>query len=231
MKINPDHVFYSRGYTEWNILQSTVNALKEFKSKLIDGNYCPNVLIYAHDDNIDVIDKYRDSMSREDFFNRCAINIQFFVRTIRLRNLTNDFISENNILPYHISLINRLYLDEVYAYDWGLSGDNGIIVSADKRPFGNSYIEGDILDELAKYFHFNDAYLRFTRLSTWGIYGEVINIFPKLVKLFPMEFRNFTSIDWIAAKNLNSLQSEYYNHNWAPSISEFRDLKIDQILN
>ena len=59
----------------------------------------------------------------------------------RLCKIPNDFIKRHKIKPYHISLIRRMYFDY----------DNYEIYLNYKRPYGNSYVLGDIADEFLSY--------------------------------------------------------------------------------
>lgn len=219
MKIREDDIFYAFGkYSQWNIGESYVNAIKEFKWTKQVGYYVEYNICISMEDNLDIIKKYNNTkLSNEDFFNRCMINLQFFVRLVNIKDLSSKFIKDNNIKDYHIKLINRTYFDE----------DDNKIISGDKRPFGNSYMIGDIAEVVDPENNETHDYLE----NKYGhIYNEVMDLIIKLSKIFPVRFRNLIYCGRGESVKLNSMQKEYYNHNWCPDISEFRDIIIDNII-
>lgn len=238
-RINSDDLFYSYSpYTNWHISENIVNAIKEIKWSYKEGCYCDKVLATVESDNIDIVEKYRGELSSSDFYNRCGLALQFFTRHILFEDLNQDFIEKNNVKEYHIKLINKLYFDKREyrdCFDDELAPYNSIVIStADKRPFGNSYIEYDIYEIIEPRSFLNDYDDEVDindelRKKCWRSYDEMLEILILLCKEFPMEFRNFDRIS--RKKTYPDYQSKYVNHNWIPSISEFRDIKLNKILN
>lgn len=234
-RINSEDLFYSYSpYENWYISENIVNAIKEIKWSYKEGCYCDKVLATVESDNIDIVEKYRDKLSSSDFYNRCGLALQFFTRHILFEDLSQDFIEKNNVKEYHIKLINKLYFDEGQYYNWfddELAPDDSIVIStADKRPFGNSSIEYDIFEIIeAKRTNIDPYESDEVRKKCWTSYDEMLEILILLCKEFPMKFRNFDRIS--RKRSYPDYQSKYGNHNWIPSISEFRDIKINKILN
>jgi len=241
-RINSDDLFYSYSpYTKWHISENIVNAIKEIKWVCKKGYYCAKILATVESNNIDIVEKYRGELSSSDFYNRCGLALQFFTRHILFEDLSQDFVEKNNVKEYHIKLINKLYFDEGQYYNWfddELAPDDSIVIStADKRPFGNSSIEYDIYEIIdpkiacrpphgaLQEYDVNDEVYK----KCWNSYDEMLEILILLCKEFPMEFRNFDRVS--REKVYPDYQSKYVNHNWIASISEFRDTKINKILN
>lgn len=236
-RINSEDLFYSYSpYKNWHIPENVVDAIKEINWEFKEGSYCDRVLVTIESNNTDIVEKYRDKLSPSDFYNRCGLAIQFLTRHIRFEDLDADFIEKNNIQKYHLDLINKLYFDEgqyQYWFDDELAPDNSIIIStADKRPFGNSSIEYDIIETIdpktdyERSPHENEE----IRKKCWIAYDEMLEILIQLLNQFPMRFRNF---DRVSKEKVlyPDYQAKYYSHNWIPSLSEFRDIKINQILD
>lgn len=236
-RINSEDLFYSfSNYKNWYIPENIVDAIKEINWEFKEGVYCDKVLVTIESNNADIIEKYRGKLSSSDFYNRCGLAIQFFTRHIRFEDLDADFIEKNNIQKYHLDLINKLYFDEGTYQDWfddELAPDNSIIIStADKRPFGNSSIEYDIfeiIDPIRARSDIDPYENEDIRKKCWVIYDEMLEILIQLLNQFPMSFRNFERIS--KEKVYPDYQKKYFNHNWTPSLSEFRDIKINQILD
>ena len=240
-RINAEDLYYSYSpYSNWHISENIVNAIKEIKWSYKEGHYCDKVLAAVEIDNIDIVEKYRGVLSSSDFYNRCGLALQFFTRHILFEDLSSGFIEKNNVKEHHIKLINKLYFDEGQYYNWfddELAPDDSIVIStADKRPFGNSSIEYDIFHStyLRERFNYESSKVdpyenEEVRKECWVLYDEMLDILIELCKEFPMEFRNFDRIS--REKVYPDYQSKYANHYWIPSISEFRDIKINKILN
>lgn len=216
-----DDIFYTRGqYSNWYIDEVYVKAIREFRWTKEPGYYLEYNICISMDDNLDIIQKYNNTgLSNEDFFNRCIINLQFFVRLVNIKDISPEFIKDNNIMDYHIKLINMTYFDEDI--------DNSKIVSADKRPFGNSNMIGDIAWVVDP--DYDENYEELER-KYGHIYDEVMELIIKLSKLFPIRFRSLIYCSSNDIGKLTSNQREYYKHNWCPDISEFRDIIIDEII-
>ena len=225
--IDFDDFFYSRSqYLNWEITDKIISAMKELKSSYYEGGYVEKGIHWLVESNFDVLDKYRGNIDRNAFMSHIGVSMQLLTRTVRM----SDVVSYNSeIHNYHIELINRLYIDHDIQ-------DNAIY-TADKRPFGNSFIEGDIFDHYLKdeYERANeeDKDMEFRdihRNDSDRVYNEVLELAKFIIQTCPIRFRNFTYYGYDKDK-LNKSQLEYYNHSWAPSVSEFRDLKISEILS
>jgi hypothetical protein len=223
-RIDHDIIFYGFDtIKKWNISEDVVNTIKKIKWKSEEGCYT-KILVSTEIDNIDIIKNYCGEFNSSDFYNRVSIGIQFLTRHIRFHDLDEDFIKNNSIEQYHIDLINRLYFDEEF--------DDFVIISTpDKRPFGNSSIEYDILDVLYPGQKDSDKRRKEEIEKCWIVFDEMFNILIKLFKEFPMEFRNFVSFNNVEFDKISLEQKSYYSHGWAPCISEFREIKINNILN
>jgi hypothetical protein len=236
-RINSEDLFYSfSNYKNWYIPENIVDAIKEINWEFKEGSYCDRVLVTIESNNTDIVEKYRKDLNSSDFYNRCGLAIQFFTRHIRFEDLDADFIEKNNIQKYHLDLINKLYFDEGRYQDWFddelAPGNSTIISTADKRPFGNSSIESDIftiIDPIRARGDIDPYENENIREKCWIIYDEMLEILIQLLNKFPMSFRNFERIS--KEKVYPDYQKKYFSHNWIPSLSEFRDIKINQILD
>lgn len=237
-RINSSDLFFTDSqYKNWYLPENVVNAIKEIKYVFKEGTYCDRVLATIESDNIEVIEKYRDKLSSSDFYNRCGLALQFLTRHTFFEDLSQEFIEKYNVKKYHISLINKLYFDEGQYQDWfndELAPDGSIIISTgDKRPFGNSSIEYDIIKIIEPKKDLDLYGNEELRKKCWIVYNEMLEILIEICKEFPMKFRNFDRIS--RGKSYPDYQHKYfnhnYNHNWIPSLSEFRDIKINQILD
>lgn len=239
--IRPEELFYSKSsILDWEIEENQVRVIKKLKVQYREGAYCPKIITIRQADNSDIIDEYRGDVSSSDFFNLICINLQFFTKHINIENLTDDFIKENNIKNYHLLLINRIYFDEDPDYVEPDQINSGMVINnGDKRPFGNSHIVGDILEVVnykiySKEWDDNDIYNgESIQNMCWRIYNEVVTIIPKIMHIFPMSFRNFEKIPvyGVGSRKWTNDQIKYSNGSWFPSISEFREKKINEILD
>lgn len=225
-RISEEDMFYSRSkYQNWHIDDDIVNALKEFKSSHYEGAYVEFGIEYRKSDNIDIIKKYSDNSLI--FLNRCFLAIQFLTRFVKLSDIDSKYISDNQINKNHIQLLNNLYFsesDEIEEYD------GYAIQTADKRPFGNSSYEYDILNIMQpnhdREYDLSDNWRESPeRKIAQESYKKVMDLAKHVISTFPIKFRNFEYA--YDARNLtNRNQIEYHNHNWTPAISEFRDISM-----
>ena len=228
-QFSPEEIFYRGNPSSWHINENCVMALKELIPSYYEGGYVDQGVEYRKTDNEHIIEKYRGSTDSENFMIQCHIAAQFMVRTMRLKDFPQELVQNFAIKDYHISLINRLYYDGIQ-YD-----DYSIMNTADKRPFGNSYMIGDVYEELQRlgYEEPDDSGESLSKEQEdklYKIYEEVIEISKMLLKEFPMYFREFQFCDYKSRDKLSTFQVEYYEHNWSPDISEFRDKQIEKIL-
>jgi hypothetical protein len=228
MIVKPGEFFYSFAkHSKWHISQDSVLAIKELKPVFYEGYYVDRVLSFRIDDNESILDKYRGKLSRTEFMSHIGINIQLLLRTVKMENIPPYFIHKMNLQDYHIKLLNRFYIDfNDYEQD--------AIDSGDKRPFGNSSIESDIVEIWKPEINELDDYGSFyedNRDKIWQIYNDVLDLAVLVISKFPMDFRNFIKVEYPQIESLPDFQRKYYNHTWAPDISEFRDIKIEKLLS
>ena len=214
-------------YPTWIISDNVLNALKEFKFKYIKGYYLEKNLVINFENNLSIIDKYKGDLSPEIFFNHCYISIQLLVRYFRYDDLDTNFISKYNIKEYHLNMINRLYFNE---YLEG-STPKGIYLD-DKRPLGNSNIIDDIVSEVNP--ELVEEEYELTEKEENEYFDKFYQALDILIKLFSeqrIKFTNFVYSNFEDKKKLTKEQLNYYRDNWTPCKSEFREIKLNEILN
>lgn len=201
----------------WVITQNIVDSLKELNHTFEQGGYVEKKLCYLLEDNHSILDKYRGELQREEFLSHIRISQQLIIRMIRPGDIPNSVFLDLNIkdseIPEYYRLFGNLYID---FDEWTLDR----IETGDKRPFGNSHIEGDIS------FVFGDK----PSGELWKIYDNILELAIWVFKNYPINFRSFEKKK---RQDLNSDQIKYYSNNckWVPDISEFRDKKIEKILS
>ena len=126
----------------------------------------------------------------------------------RLCEIPEDFIKKHRIKQYHISLIRRMYFDyDKYEKDTYLNF---------KRPYGNSYVIGDIAEEYINYKNINlkygedddliDKWLEDNEIILVNIHNRVMSIFDLMLKELMIE-----STEYLSRQNYNDLNS------WQPT--------------
>ena len=229
--IDPHEFFYAKGqYPIWQNTDKIVSAMGELTPEYYDGAYVDKGLNWIGENNIDVIDKYRGKFDRKVFISHIGIAMQLLVRTVRMRDIPIYYVHKFKVRDYHIELLNRLYLDyELY---------DDAIFTGDKRPFGNSWLEGDIFEHYKREEYdkcqedgTDDEFLKKNGHEAIQVYNEVIELAKFVIQTYPIRFHNFQYFGYVDRDKLLEPQREYYSHGWAPSISEFRDEKIDIILS
>lgn len=225
--IDNSRLFYRGVPNTWIITSEIKSAIEKLTFEFYEGGYVDKGLIWKLNNNIEVLNEFRPSdMKLEVFLNHIAISMQFLVRTLKIEHLSPEYIQENNIQPYHIQLANRLYIDyEDY--------DEPEIHTADKRPFGNSYMIGDIADEMGL-----DREIENEEIII-KVYHQILDLTLHIFKKIPISFSSFTFVGrddygfsssqkkWL---NLTQIQEKYLNHNWTVNISEHRDILIDELI-
>ena len=234
MQLTLENLFFRNTESlNWEIKIEHINALKNQIPTFVKGGYCDRVFTLS---DKDIYEKYKPSnISLENFMHDISISLQLYVRTLRISDLSEDFIKEFEVKDYHIYLINTVYFN-CYTSDT-------LIEIGDKRPFGNSWIEGDILEEVEP--NFNDQEINEDGLSNyeknedyyntlaWKVYDEVMVIFTNILKEFPIKYRYFEHIDYhtIESMDNDNLQKQFFNYNWTISKVYLRDEFINRILN
>jgi hypothetical protein len=226
-RILADEIYFRGAISNFTITPEIRSALKKLKYKYYDGVYVDKGLSWTLSDNIDVIKEYCPSdMKFEVFLNHMSIACQFIVRTLKMEHLSQEYIKEHDIKHYHINLMNRLYIN----YE---SYDDIHIHTADKRPFGNSYMIGDVAEEMGhSRKDLNDSndqlYL--------SVYHKILDLTIYVIKEMVVPFSVWVFVgDMRGDKKLRiqmtTLQEKYYNKNWTIDITEHRDMIINEIIN
>jgi hypothetical protein len=227
-KIIEDSIFYRGNPNTWTATPEIKSTIKNLKHTYYEGGYVDKGLLWTLSDNQDIINQFcPKDMKPEVFLNHIAISLQFIVRTFKMENLTQEFIEEKGIQPYHLKLINRLYID----YEECGEDDGPEIHTADKRPFGNSYMIGDVADEMG----FEDREDMDGKEEVFmKVYHEVLDLALHIMKESVVPFSS-----WVHAGDsrgtkkripLTPIQEKYLNHDWTIDITEHRDMIIDEII-
>jgi hypothetical protein len=99
-----------------------IKKIKYLRSKRVESSYIKKVMLW------------------ENTTNEISLILNVYAR---LCKIPNDFIKKHKVKPYHISLIRRMYFD----YD---NQEKETYLNF-KRPYGNSYVFGDIAEEFLSY--------------------------------------------------------------------------------
>ena len=159
----------------------------------------------GYNDNI----LWGDTKQSSDITFEVGCTLQVMALNLEIDMIDHEIKERYMIEPHHVRMINRLHFD-----------NNGSEIStADKRPFGNSDIEGDIYDII--YNHNGYSYqMDFDCQITYDImryeYNRMICMLPAIIKQFPVKYRKY--------------QYDTATWSWVPHISEFRKQKLGKIL-
>ena len=124
-KYGYDFLYTSKYY---KVPKNHFELLKTLNGKYEESVYANKILIFSYDDNT-----HMDLST----FQELSVTFSFFVRFI---HLDEDFRKKYDVKDEHLSLMRRTYVD----YEDYESVTFGF---AYKRPYGKSYVEGDILEE------------------------------------------------------------------------------------
>lgn len=237
-KINNNEIFYRGKPNVFHITQDIRTAIKDIISENYEGGYVERGLLWSFENNENILKKFdHDPVI---FFNNIAIAMQFIVRSTKMEQLDPTYVETNKIEDYHIRLLNRLYID------W--SETQNEIYTGNKRPFGNSYMQGDIYEEMRLAVDADDEYEDedgelIERMDedeaeaiAQRVYNEVLDL---ALHVFKNENLPFSKLEYAGKFDptikLHEFQEKYLNHEWTIAYSEFmailRDEKIDEILN
>ncbi len=128
------------------------SILKELKFNYeTEGCYSRKILVCRIEDNIDMIKSHvLNENDTELYFYMCHPAIVFITRLIEI---PQSFIEKYDVKPWHESLIKRTYFDlNINTKAYSYTDSESEIYLGDKRPYGNSYVPGDIAEE---HFTFN----------------------------------------------------------------------------
>ena len=208
---------------KFTIDDEILKNLRTLNSIVEEGGYHKSVLTWKYLDN--------QHLSKEDF-TKLFPAIQFITM---LGLPKEDFINKYDVKEYHISLLRRTYI-EFDDYE-GLSISIGY-----KRPFGNSYVEGDVEEEISRF----DVLLKSDdddHSHSDRVLSEFVEILNKMIieegytfKYYSFEYDSSDEIGLSYNKNTeewSKIVSDVHHNlrNWKPSVSEYRDLKIKKIFN
>ena len=226
---------FAKTIGNWEIKIEHINALKHQIPVFINGYYCSKIFTLS---NKEVFVKYKpNNIELIDFVRDTAISLQLYVRNIRISDLSESFIKEFEIKDYHIKLINRIHFNCDTEY-----GKTNLEI-CDKRPFGDSWIEVDILGEVESGFNYKkqdeDGISKYEENKeyynnlAWKVYDEVIVIFINILKNFTIKYRYFEFMDYKVCDILpnNSLQRQFFNYNWTISKVYVRDDILNKLIN
>lgn len=196
--MNIGHYFYSNE----NKLVISIDdfiGMKKLKSNRISSAYIDTVSTWSFENNKTVSD------------NMLATLLHFSTKHIEI---PQNFIDKHNIKKYHISLIRRMYIEEM---DMKTEG----AMLCYKRPYGNSNVLVDILEEYEK-----SESLYVKKYWEWinnrdipiNIHNETMNIFDLMLNELELN-----SLEWIKENNV-----------WIPTEKgkkEYTKLKRENKLN
>lgn len=132
-----ENFFYDSDNSEFTITQEDLDIVNSLKSKTFESGYYHQMVTWSTKENPDIpIEK----------FNRAYIVMQFLSMIAEVKP---ELLIDLKLESHHISLLRGLYL-EFGSYndfvDDDSSKDDYIISMGYKRPFGNSYVLGDVLE-------------------------------------------------------------------------------------
>lgn len=212
----------------FNISREDISKIRQLKSYKSDqSGYYSTMLQWRYEDNKDIVTK--------EELNRLYVCMQFITM---LGKMSDKFMQDHDVKQYHINLMRQLYLD----YD---EYDDDCITMGFKRPFGNSYVIGDIGEEMDNcgvvVKDYDNNYLE-DKCEECLL--QFVDILDNFMKEFEMTFTSFFN-----ARSKDSLNVRYdsaiekwkkygvdikrghsYLRDWEPDHSYMRDLKIKEIL-
>lgn len=219
-----------------------INQIRNLKSSISnDSGYTPDgrMLQWNQADNSDI---------RESEFKQLVKYMQFICM---IGIMSDEFKKKHNVEYHHEALLRRLYLDN----DEDGYG-NFVITTAFKRPFGNSYVERDIADEMEatykiygkkEYFpYLDDSKNELNYELVSSEYFKFLDILDAFIKDFQMDYFSFKKVarNLFSSVKINSfewskyLQPKFGQHRghsylgeWRITESELRDNKISKILD
>jgi hypothetical protein len=182
------------------------DIIRGLKSKRENSAYIDNVSVWYEEDNEDKIDD----------FGHLSTYLMFFARFC---NITDEFIKKHDIKQYHISLFRRMY------YEYDDYSNHSCVNIGYKRPYGNSYVIGDLRDEYvanAKY-HGEDI----SKIKDMEYEDDEANEFLKKIHMRTLELFD------LALEELY-MPLEFINNSryggWEPSQRWQREMKLERVL-
>lgn len=131
------------GNTYYRIPKKHFELIKTLKGKLVKSYYANKVLIFDSIDN--------PQIELEDF-KQLSITINFL---LNYGELSDEFIKKYDVKSEHIALMRRCYIEQHDSFEDTKGGEHNLWSDDNrfafglgyKRPYGNSFVEGDILEE------------------------------------------------------------------------------------
>ena len=205
----------------------------------VEGHNSPKVLVCRIEDNIEMIKKHCGSEKKaHEYFQMCYPAIWIFVRWVEL---PEDFKKKYKVKPWHEYLMRRTYFDiEMNSNEWSYTKSDCEIYIGDKRPYGNSYVAGDISESYYIYndvkykgktykamdVGYEDAIRNFTEDNEdffFNIMHETNDIIRKALKEV-----DFSSMAFVRNKNK---QHSFDPSDWEYCTSVIRNKKIDKLVS
>jgi hypothetical protein len=235
MEYNSDFFYRTKKGLKFIITDKDIDIIRKLISKKADNSgYTPDGLMlqWRYEDNKHLV-KDTDELSR------LYVIMQFITMT---GELTTEFKNKYNVKSYHESLLRGLYLD---FNNW----DGCEITTALKRPFGNSWVLGDVAEHLIK----NGVSIDRQNLEDTNndgilcrnVYFEFISILDNFIKEFNLKYRIFVSNGNSFGMNKSDLLNPNFSWNkyisgnhrlhsymnsWILDESELRDEKIEILI-
>lgn len=230
MKYSSDF-FYSWGAnkqeTAFNITQEQMDKIRLLKSYKSDqSGYYSTMLQWRYEDNKDI--------TKEEL-NELYICMQFITM---LGKMSDKFMQDHDVKQYHINLLRQLYLD----YD---EYDDDCITMGFKRPFGNSWVTGDIGEEMDNCgVVVKDSDGNYLEDKCEECLLQFVDILDNFMKEFEMPISSFhnsrtrdnmdtryeRAVEKWKTYGVDIRRGHSYLSDWEPDISYMRDLKIKEVL-
>ncbi len=229
--------FYTRDPKSFSFSDIELEKVSKLKSDIEVSGYYNRMLVWKLKDNLDIV-RDREELSK------LFVVMQFLSMTA---SPTKELMEKLDVKPWHMSLLRRLYLE----FEYDMPG-NDMIMMGYKRPFGNSYVTGDVREEMTKYNYFSKLKGQHYNPSMFGDYEDSPEEEDELNKFvdflnefykgnFICHFSHFKCNGYSLSKRIeNPLwlnfphMTEYRVHghlqNWDIDKSALRIKKINQII-
>ena len=199
---------YGSNFKYHGIIIKFPHIVRGLKSVRETSGYIDYVSIWDEETNKDIV--------RFDDFGTFATYVQFFSEFC---DITDEFIKKYNVEPYHISLIRRMYFD----YD---DYDDFRVNLGYKRPYGNSYVIGDIADEYLRYVK-DDKYDS-DKPGDWFDENEdmLLKIHMRTLEIFDLALEEL----YMPLEYKNSDPDGYGHNGWQIGQTWYRKQKLERVL-
>lgn len=113
---------------------------------------------------------------------KLLVGCNVFLRCVEYRHISNELKDKYLIEPYHVNMMNKFCI----------SNFPDTISNDDKRPFGNSYMEGDVFFEIFGSDDFGDCDNDDISDMMRYEFDRMLIMLPDIIKEFNMEYRHFS---------------------------------------